>query len=147
MIIITFNFCQLVRASDTKLKELIKFKSDEKYDDQSKLISFICFIVRKNIQQSLANKLKEITFKLRKREKKHYIKVQEVHDDAGSKGLRSTRDNVDKFLNDDSQMQVLEEDDEVDMTQRIRNKEIKGLVNTINDLAVLFKDLSVLVVE
>lgn len=45
-------------------------------------------------------------------------------------------------------MQVLEqEDEEVNVTHRIRNKEIKNLVNTINDLAVLFKDLSVLVVE
>ncbi len=44
-------------------------------------------------------------------------------------------------------MQVLEEDEEIDHTQRVRNKEIKNLVNTINDLAVLFKDLSVLVVE
>lgn len=44
-------------------------------------------------------------------------------------------------------MQVLEDDEEIDMTQRIRNKEIKNLVSTINDLAVLFKDLSVLVVE
>ena len=33
------------------------------------------------------------------------------------------------------------------MTHRVKNKEIKNLVNTINDLAVLFKDLSVLVVE
>ena len=33
------------------------------------------------------------------------------------------------------------------MTHRLKNKEIKNLVNTINDLAVLFKDLSVLVVE
>ena len=33
------------------------------------------------------------------------------------------------------------------MTHRTKNKEIKNLVNTINDLAVLFKDLSVLVVE
>jgi t-SNARE complex subunit (syntaxin) len=54
---------------------------------------------------------------------------------------------VDNFLNDESQMQVLEEDEEIDHTQRVRNKEIKNLVNTINDLAVLFKDLSVLVVE
>jgi len=44
-------------------------------------------------------------------------------------------------------MQVLEEDEEIDMTQRVRNKEIKQLVQNINDLAVLFKDLSVLVVE
>jgi len=61
--------------------------------------------------------------------------------------LRSDRDKVDTFINDESQMQVLEEDEEIDHTQRVRNKEIKNLVNTINDLAVLFKDLSVLVVE
>ena len=70
-----------------------------------------------------------------------------MHDDIGSRELRSTRGKMDEFLNDDSQMQVLEEDDEIDVTQRVRNKEIKGLVNTINDLAVLFKDLSTLVVE
>lgn len=61
--------------------------------------------------------------------------------------MRSDRDKVDTFINDESQMQVLEEDEEIDHTQRVRNKEIKNLVNTINDLAVLFKDLSVLVVE
>ena len=32
-------------------------------------------------------------------------------------------------------------------TSRNKNKEIKNLVSTINDLAVLFKELSVLVVE
>lgn len=41
----------------------------------------------------------------------------------------------------------LDMDEEVDLTQRHRNKEIKTLVSTINDLAVLFKELSVLVVE
>ena len=35
----------------------------------------------------------------------------------------------------------------MNQTQRRRNKEIKTLVSTINDLAVLFKELSVLVVE
>ena len=32
-------------------------------------------------------------------------------------------------------------------SQKTKSKEITRLVNTINDLAVLFKDLSVLVVE
>ncbi len=95
----------------------------------------------------LASRLKEITLKLRKREKKHYIKVSELHDDNTSRAMRTDSDQVDNFLNDESQMQVLEEDEEIDHTQRVRNKEIKNLVNTINDLAVLFKDLSVLVVE
>lgn len=70
-----------------------------------------------------------------------------MHDDNGSRAMRTDSDKVDNFLNDESQMQVLEDDEEIDHTQRIRSKEIKNLVNTINDLAVLFKDLSVLVVE
>lgn len=42
-------------------------------------------------------------------------------------------------------MQIL--DEELDQTHRLRNNEIKTLVSTINDLAVLFKELSILVVE
>jgi syntaxin 16 len=44
-------------------------------------------------------------------------------------------------------MQILEEEDEVSFRQRLKSKEITNLVTTINDLAVLFKDLSTLVVE
>lgn len=44
-------------------------------------------------------------------------------------------------------MQILEEEDESSFRQRAKSKEITNLVNTINDLAVLFKELSVLVVE
>jgi hypothetical protein len=38
------------------------------------------------------------------------------------------------------------EDDDL-ASSRIRSAEIKTLVSTINDLAVLFKELSILVVE
>ena len=45
-------------------------------------------------------------------------------------------------------MSVLQqEEEEIGYTQRNKSKEISHLVNTINDLAVLFKELSVLVVE
>lgn len=39
------------------------------------------------------------------------------------------------------------EEDEHDHKQKHRSKEITNLVKSINDLAVLFKDLSTLVVE
>ena len=42
---------------------------------------------------------------------------------------------------------MLEYDDHGYASQQHKSKEIKTLVNTINDLAVLFKELSVLVVE
>lgn len=41
----------------------------------------------------------------------------------------------------------MEDNSTVLASQRQRSKEIKTLVTTINDLAVLFKELSVLVVE
>jgi hypothetical protein len=50
------------------------------------------FLVRKNIQMQLASRLKEITLKLRKREKKHYIKVSELHDDNTSRAMRTDSD-------------------------------------------------------
>ena len=74
------------------------------------------------------------------------MKVQELHGEDVYKP-KNKRD-MDNFLNDDeSQMQILEEDDENSYRQKVRSKEITKIVNTINDLAVLFKDLSVLVVE
>jgi hypothetical protein len=43
-------------------------------------------------------------------------------------------------------MTITLEDEEL-ASSRIRSSEIKTLVSTINDLAVLFKELSILVVE
>jgi syntaxin 16 len=59
----------------------------------------------------------------------------------------------DQFLNEDgstqltqAQMALTLEDEDV-ASSRLRSSEIKNLVSTINDLAVLFKELSILVVE
>ena len=46
-----------------------------------------------------------------------------------------------------TQAEMIYEEDELNVTHRRKNKEIKTLVTTINDLAVLFKELSILVVE
>lgn len=104
------------------------------------------FLVRTNIQITLATRLKDVTFKLRKREKKHFLKVSELHDDDS--GVTMNKKDRDTFLNDgESVLQSTLIEDEEDYEQRHRNKEIKHLVSTINDLAVLFKELSILVVE
>lgn len=49
----------------------------------------------------LAQRLKDITFKLRKREKKHFLKVQELGDEPGFK----TQRDKDSFINDDGTTQ------------------------------------------
>ena len=115
------------------------------------------YLVRKNIQIQLAQRLKDITFKLKKREKKHFLKVQELHDDDSKVYGRASNSlnkrDRDQFLNEDgstqltqAQMALTLEDEDV-ASSRLRSSEIKNLVSTINDLAVLFKELSILVVE
>lgn len=69
--------------------------------------------------------MKDITFKLRKREKKHYLKVQEIHDDDSKlyKYSAMSKRDRDIFLNDDGalngqntgdSMMTMMEDEEVD---------------------------------
>lgn len=93
----------------------------------------------------MALKLKDVTSELRRSEKEHFLKVQEIHGEDHF-GLNSKR-KQDAFLNDEAGMQMLDEEDESTYAQQIKNREIQNLVNNINDLAVLFKELSVLVVE
>jgi hypothetical protein len=58
----------------------------------------------------MAQRLRDITFKLKKREKKHYLKVQELHDDdskvyGGRSSTLNKRDR-DLFLNEDGGTQL-----------------------------------------
>ena len=57
--------------------------------------------VRKNMQSILATKLKNATFELRKMEKEHCAKVQELHGDKPSTQVEPTLD----------ESQMLEEED------------------------------------
>lgn len=85
-----------------------------------------------------ADRLKTLTFDLRSREKAHYAKVQELHGE-------------DTTFADDLEMDGGKNDDMLQAVETVadQNKsvEIQNLVKTINELAVLFKDLSTLVVE
>lgn len=75
-----------------------------------------------------------LTRNFKDNEKSHYIKVKEFHGD-----------DVKLQKKDDGFFAELQEQNELDT--RHSDEEINGLVKSINDLAALFKDLSVLVVE
>lgn len=89
------DITDLVRASEVKLKELMKCNDDNQYDEQ----------IRANIQITLATRLKDITFKLRKREKKHFLKVQDLQEESTVFGDSSQK--RDDFLNDGGAMMDL----------------------------------------
>lgn len=89
----------LIKESDLKLKELSRAETSDSASEQSKycICSIMCnstdhhltylftsSIVRKNMQSILATKLKNATFELRRIEKEHCLKVQELHGDKPS---------------------------------------------------------------
>ena len=54
-------------------------------------------------------KLKEVTMELHKNEKTHFLKVWEIHGDDFGKSKKDKE----RFINDESDMQMLEEEDDV----------------------------------
>ena len=76
----THSITSLIKQSELKLKELMNVRTTEKSDEQSKSwIATNSSIVRRNMQTILAERLKTVTFELRRMEKDHFAKVQELH--------------------------------------------------------------------
>ena len=96
--------------------------------------------MRDNIKLNLANKLQIITRKIRSNEEDFMSKFKELgHEDntrEPSPERRTSRANdfLELSLNDDNILQQ-------------RDREINSLVNSINELAVVFKEMSTLVNE
>ena len=126
----TSKITNKLKEAEVKLKELISVRTTDKADEQSKFFQ-LCkkVVVRKNMQCILATRLKSLTQDLRKMEKAHFAKIQELH------GVSRQSD---ELLRQD----LIEEDEAL-----TKSAEVTQLANSITELAVLFKDLSVLVVE
>ena len=99
-------------------------------------------IVRKNVRQILATKIQEITKHLRYIEKDYYEKRMKNNLDDEMVPIKDN-DSPTNFFNDDR-------DNEIEAMQQAtlsRDVEIQNLVKGINDLAVIFKELSILVID
>lgn len=117
----------LLKASELDLKRLANTESESKSDEQ----------IKQNILTNYGSKLQLLTRNFKDNEKNHYIKVKEFHGDDDHA--------IKKRQLDDGFFAQLQEQNELDT--RHSDEEINGLVKSINDLAAIFKDLSVLVVE
>ena len=103
---LTREITNLIKQGETKLKELCKAETNEKSDEQSK-----CFLslnhaglVRKNMTCILAERLKQVTLSLRKMEKDHFLKVQEMHGEPTNNETNAT------MADDGDQEMILEEE-------------------------------------
>lgn len=123
----TREITHLLKESEQELKRLQNAESENKSDEQ----------IKTNILSVLAMSLKERTQIFKHNEKEFYIKLKEFHGDEVTTSKSGHID--DQYFQSELQMQ--------DSGAKYKDEEISHLVKSINDLASIFKDLSVLVVE
>lgn len=95
------------------------------------------------MQQTLATHIQEIAKNLRKQEKEYCGKRKELEGDEGPSVLDKGQTSHEDLMNDAERMEF----EGMEQIAMSRDAEINNLVKSINDLAVLFKELSVLVVD
>ena len=107
--------------------------------------------IRTNIQQTYLFKLQEVTRQLRHLEKQHLLRMKDLYGDQGEIILDQLEKkeggyfaDLDRVGGQDRDLVSLEE---VGDMVKGRDADVKKLVRQINELAVIFKELSILVVQ
>ncbi|XP_010524837.1 PREDICTED: syntaxin-43 [Tarenaya hassleriana] len=107
--------------------------------------------VRKNVQRSLATDLQNLSMEFRKKQSTYLKRLRQQKEDGvdlemnlnGSKS-REEEDEFDDMLFTDRQMAKIKKSEELSVE---REKEIQQVVESVNELAQIMKDLSVLVID
>jgi syntaxin 16 len=108
--------------------------------------------VRKNMQMSMAKRLQGLTTSFRSTQKEYLIRMQNQKQGGGSQAFDFLTDSPAKKMNRDdmdtgfttAQMQVLDNTDEL-VNQR--DEEITRIAQSIEELASIFKELAVLIID
>lgn len=101
-------------------------------------------IVRSNVVQTLASQVQELAKGLRRLEKEYYLKRKEIIGEEEVIPMKGNRgQSQEDFLNDGDAMEL----NAMELVAKSKDVEINNLVKGINDLAVIFKELSVLVID
>jgi len=105
-------------------------------------------LMKKNVQSSLASQLQELSVQFRKSQQDYLQKLQGRTPKGSGIGVSLIDDDDDGkppvvSFTADQQRKVIEAEDIVAQ----RTKEIKQISKSINELAIIFKDLALLVVE
>ncbi|KAG5399373.1 hypothetical protein IGI04_021187 [Brassica rapa subsp. trilocularis] len=129
----------LLRKSEKQLQRLSKGGPSE---DSS---------VRKNVQRSLATDLQQLSMELRKKQSAYLKRLRLQKEDGGDLEMnlngsssRAEDDDFDDILFSEHQMSKIKKSEEISVE---REKEIQQVVESVNELAQIMKDLSALVID
>jgi syntaxin 16 len=105
--------------------------------------------VRRNIQRSLAIRLQELSGAFRQAQRSYLAKLQKKKKETEGEGFGGSNDggvaseDIDQGFNEYQQEMIRTNFDYIDQ----RDKEIMEIANSIEDLAIVFKELAVLVID
>ncbi|XP_038896479.1 syntaxin-42-like isoform X1 [Benincasa hispida] len=136
---LTLEITNLLKTSEKRLKKISSTGSSEDIN------------IRKNVQRSLATELQNLSMDLRRRQSMYLKRLQQQKEgqdgidlEINLNGNRTVQedDGYDEFGTNENQTMTLD-------GQHIqgREKEIKQVVKSVNELAQIMKDLSTLVID
>jgi len=137
--IMTADITKLFHQSQVKIKRI---GSDEKLNGEEKQ-------VKTNIQSALASKLQDLSLTFRKNQKSYLqtLRSRSKKGKAGSGFINFEEVDIDEYEDKGFSAQALEEMSGMEARVSQREKDIKLIAKSINDLAEIFKDLSILVID
>ena len=105
--------------------------------------------IRKNIQQTYLYKLQEVTRQLRTMEKEYLVRMKDLYGEEGEVIIEQFERREREYfnLNEGDEKRIKTDLIQVQDFTNARSGDITKLVSQINELAVIFKELSILVVE
>ncbi|XP_015874925.2 tlg2p-like protein a isoform X1 [Ziziphus jujuba] len=136
---LTLEITNLIRKSE---KQLQKLSAGGPSEDSN---------IRKNVQRSLATDLQNLSMELRKKQSTYLKRLRQQKDgqdgvDLEMNGSRSRMedDDLDNMVFNEHQMAKLKKSEAFTVE---REREIQQVVESVNELAQIMKDLSVLVID
>uniref|UniRef100_A0A2P2JTI6 Uncharacterized protein MANES_09G174700 n=1 Tax=Rhizophora mucronata TaxID=61149 RepID=A0A2P2JTI6_RHIMU len=137
---LTQEITDLIRKSEKKLQRLSAAGPSEDSN------------VRKNVQRSLATDLQKLSMELRKKQSMYLKRLRQQKEGQDGVDLemnlngrmRMDDDNLDDMVFTEHQMAKLKKSEDFTVE---REREIQQVVESVNELAQIMKDLSVLVID
>lgn len=137
--ILTADITKLFHQAQVKTK---KIGTEDKLSGEEK-------VIKANIQSSLASKLQDLSIQFRKNQKSYLqtLRSRSKKVKTGSGFINFEEVDIDEYEDKGFSEQALREVEGMESRISQREKDIKLIAKSINDLAEIFKDLSALVID
>jgi len=126
---------QLLQDCDIVLSNIMRMGSSGETKNEKR--------IRKNVEKSLATQIQEVATLLRKQQKELLAKIKQFNETGASSELNvESADNEEEIYSEDLKEMMMSED-----LARERNEDVNKLIDNINRLNHLFKQMNDIVIE